>query len=114
MSEIEVALGLPHVMDVELISAEERQRHLRPRRFPLPRSTAPEYPWPAPTEKDLNSEDFNLVWEEIKGWDINVSQVYGGYCSATGNHVMALLFALGLRNIQDYTPGLKRNQGEKK
>lgn len=82
----------------------------RPRRHPLPRSNKPEYPWPAPKSKDLLAEDFNMVWEAIKLWDINVPAVYGGYCTATGNHVMEILFALGLRNIQDYSPGLKRNQ----
>lgn len=67
----------------------------RPSRKPLP-------PWPSSKPEDLESEDFNLVWEAIKTWDINVPAVYQGYCSATGNHVMEILFALNLRNIQDY------------
>ena len=62
----------------------------------------PKYPWPDPKPEDLESEDFNLVWECIKSWDINVPEVYEGYCGATGNHVMAILFATGKRSIQDY------------
>lgn len=62
----------------------------------------PEFPWPDPKAEDLESEDFNLVWECIKTWDINVPAVYSGYCGSTGNHVMQILFATGKRNIQDY------------
>lgn len=51
--------------------------------------------WPHPTEEDLQSEAFARVWECIKGWDVNVSDVYAGYCGATGNHVRAILDALG-------------------
>jgi hypothetical protein len=62
----------------------------------------PEFPWPHPKPEDLEAEDFNLIWECIKTWDINVPEVYSGYCGATGNHVMQILFATGKRNIQNY------------
>lgn len=62
----------------------------------------PEYPWPDPKPEDLNKEDFNLVWECIKTWDINVPEVYDGYTTATGNHVISILFATGQRSIQNY------------
>lgn len=62
----------------------------------------PEYPWPDPKPSDLIAEDFNLVWECIKSWDINVPEVHEGYAEATGNHVMSILFATGKRNIADY------------
>lgn len=62
-----------------------------------------EYPWPDPKPEDLKSEDFNLIWECIKTWDINVPEVdKDKYSGATGNHVMSILFAAGKRNIQDY------------
>ena len=47
-----------------------------------------------PEEKDLDRTEFNAVWNEIKSWDINVSEEYVGYCGATGNHVMAILNAI--------------------
>lgn len=62
----------------------------------------PQYPWPDPKPEDLYAEDFLLVWECIKTWDVNVPEVYEGYCGATGNHVMSILFATGKRSIQDY------------
>lgn len=58
--------------------------------------------WPDPKIADLESEDFNALWETIKTWDINVPAVYEGHCSTTGNHVIALLMALGLRHPSDY------------
>lgn len=61
-----------------------------------------EFSWPDPKPEDLEAEDFTLVWECIKTWDINVPEAYAGYCGATGNHVMAILFATGKRNITDY------------
>ena len=66
---------------------------------PLPR-----FPWPDPKPEDLEKEDFNLAWECIKTWDINVPEVDGEgmYTGATGNHVMQILFATGKRNITDY------------
>lgn len=51
-------------------------------------------PWPDPTPEMLQSPEFEAVWQCIKGWDINVPDVYGGYCGATGNHVRAILDAL--------------------
>src|SRR5882672_4090104 len=50
--------------------------------------------WPDPTPEMLNTPEFNAVWERIKSWDINVPDVYSGYCGATGNHVRAILDAL--------------------
>lgn len=51
-------------------------------------------PWPDPTPEMLATPEFNAVWQCIKRWDINVPDVYGGYCGATGNHVRAILDAL--------------------
>lgn len=78
-------------------------RSLDPNRcHPLPDPLPSEYPWVSPRAKDLVAKDFNAIWESIKSWDINVPEAYQGYCGATGNHVMHILFALGLRSIQDY------------
>ena len=49
---------------------------------------------PSPTEADLDSRAFNAIWDVIKRWDVNVSEYYGGYCGATGSHVMLILAAL--------------------
>jgi hypothetical protein len=51
--------------------------------------------WPDPTQAQLDSPAFAAVWQCIKRWDINVPDVYTGYCGATGNHVRAILDALG-------------------
>ena len=72
-------------------------------------SKKPQAVWPDPKWKDLESEDFNAVWECIKSWDINVPEFYDGYTTANGNHVMAILIALGLRDrsgYQDSSPKL--------
>lgn len=56
----------------------------------------PSRPWPDPTPEMLASPAFDAVWQAIKGWDIHVPGAYGGYCGATGNHVRAILDALGV------------------
>ena len=52
------------------------------------------FEWPDPTPEMLKDPRFKAVWQAIKTWDINVPGAYGGYCSATGNHVRAILDAL--------------------
>ena len=71
----------------------ERQRYIGGEAISLtgPRNPAP---WPDPTEDMLDDPRFVAVWNCIKSWDINVPEVYGGYCGATGNHVRAILDAL--------------------
>ena len=44
-----------------------------------------------PTPEDFRNPLFDLIWNEIKTWDINVPSEYRGYCGATGNHVCAIL-----------------------
>jgi len=52
--------------------------------------------WPDPTEEMVSTPEFEAVWQCIKSWDIAVPEVYYGYCcGATGNHVRAILDALG-------------------
>ena len=60
--------------------------------------------WVNPKDEDLDAEDFELVWNCIKKWDVNVPWAYDGYCHSTGNHVMQILFALRLRDFSDYYP----------
>jgi len=56
--------------------------------------------WPAPTEEMLETAEFNAVWECIRTWDINVPEVNGDlYSEATGNHVRAILEALGASKL---------------
>ena len=52
--------------------------------------------WLDPTPEMLESEEFNAIWQVIKTWDINVPEVYEGYCGANGNHVRAILDGLNL------------------
>lgn len=51
--------------------------------------------WPDPTPEMLKLPQFEAIWQCIKDWDINVPHAYSGYCGATGNHVRAILDALG-------------------
>lgn len=50
--------------------------------------------WPDPTPEMLADPKFEAIWQRIKHWDINVPEVYSGYCGANGNHVRAILDAL--------------------
>jgi hypothetical protein len=50
--------------------------------------------WPDPTGEQLQSPQFEVIWQVIKSWDISVPDAYRGYCGATGNHVRAILDAL--------------------
>lgn len=49
--------------------------------------------WPDPTPEMLKTPEFQAVWQQIKGWDIE-RKPGDGYCGATGNHVRAILDAL--------------------
>lgn len=50
---------------------------------------------PAPTDETLSTPEFNAVWDCIKTWDIAVPESYDGYMGAIGNHVQAILNAIG-------------------
>ena len=54
-------------------------------------------PWPDPSQEELDTPEFEAIWQAIKTWDINVPEAYGGYCGATGNHVKAILSSLQSR-----------------
>jgi hypothetical protein len=53
------------------------------------------HPWPDPAPEHFQDPRFDKIWNVIKTWDINVPDAYRGYCGATGNHVRAILEALG-------------------
>lgn len=55
----------------------------------------PTIEWLDPTEDMLRNPAFKAIWHCIKTWDINVPEAYNGYCGANGNHVRAILGALG-------------------
>jgi len=58
--------------------------------------------WKSPTPEMIESPEFNAIWECIKTWDINVPEVYNGYCGANGNHVVLILEAFyRLKDLQD-------------
>lgn len=50
--------------------------------------------WLSPTPEMMKDPRFEKIWQVIKTWDINVPEVYEGYCGATGNHVRAILEGL--------------------
>lgn len=55
--------------------------------------------WRDPLPEELNTPEFNAVWECIKNWDIGLPfdiHISGGqiYSGATGNHVVAILDSL--------------------
>ncbi|HLJ25350.1 MAG TPA: hypothetical protein VKY85_01425 [Candidatus Angelobacter sp.] len=68
--------------------------------------TVPAVDWPDPTPWMLNDPLWNVIWEAIKTWDINVPAVYGGYMGATGNHATAIFNAIRLP--KDGRPRLSR------
>ena len=53
-----------------------------------------------PEPEELDTPEFNAVWECIKNWDIgrpeDIHKPSGSqmYCGATGNHVVCILDAL--------------------
>jgi hypothetical protein len=59
-----------------------------------------------PSSEDIEQNEFKAIWGVIKDWDINVSGEYKGYCSATGNHVMAIMDSLKeMRDKQEVIMG---------
>lgn len=60
----------------------------------------PRRPWPDPTPEMFEANGFMTIWDCIKHWDINVHDVYSGYCGATGNHVRAIMDALHERGFK--------------
>ena len=50
--------------------------------------------WPDPTPEMLADPLFDAIWNVIKTWDINVPDIYAGYCGATGNHARAIYAAI--------------------
>ena len=49
---------------------------------------------PSPTQKQLDSPEFEAIWRVIKSWDVNVPEFYDGYCGANGSHVVLILESL--------------------
>ena len=49
---------------------------------------------PNPTKEDLESPEFNAIWDVIKSWDINVPEYYSGYMGGNGSHVKLILQSL--------------------
>ena len=51
-------------------------------------------PMPNPTPEQLDSPQFEAIWQVIRTWDVNVPEHYRGYCGANGSHVALILNAL--------------------
>lgn len=65
--------------------------------------------WESPTPEMMKTPEFNAIWECIKTWDINVPEVYDGYCGANDNHVVLILDALyKLKDLQDTERKIKK------
>lgn len=82
---------------VECYNRQAKGKKLMPIALPVDPASmwADNEVWPDPTPEMLASPEFERVWQCIKSWDINVPEVHKGYCGATGNHVRAILDALG-------------------
>jgi len=85
---------LRQMTDEEYQEWKASQEKLRKATVPYPFKTKKE--WLDPTPAMLESAEFDAIWQVIKTWDINVPDVYAGYCGATGNHVRAILDGLNL------------------
>lgn len=59
--------------------------------IPLQETEVEQKEMPNPTEQELNSPEFNAIWEVIQDWDVNVPEYYEGYCGANGSHVKLIL-----------------------
>lgn len=55
---------------------------------------APTKSLPNPSEKEMNTQLFNKIFEVIKDWDINAPDYYSGYMSGNGSHVKLLMDAI--------------------
>jgi hypothetical protein len=69
---------------------------------PLPspiHETPVEFYAPEPTASDLESPEFNAVWDAIKKWDIS-RYSNGIYEGATGTDVMRILTALRKAGVE--------------
>lgn len=51
-------------------------------------------PMPSPTKSEMESKEFEAIWNLIKTWDLNVPEYYSGYTSGNGSHVKLILDAL--------------------
>ncbi len=51
-------------------------------------------PMPSPSKSEIDSEEFNALWDVIKTWDISVPEYYSGYTGGNGSHVKLLLDVL--------------------
>ena len=47
-----------------------------------------------PTPEELETPEFNALWELMKAWDICTTGNYDSYSNTTGNHIVAVLDAL--------------------
>lgn len=58
-------------------------------------------PMPNPSKEEVDSLQFNAIWDIIKTWDINVPEFYSGYCSGNGSHVKLILDSLKQANREE-------------
>lgn len=54
-------------------------------------------PMTSPSRSEIDSDEFNALWEIIKTWDISVPEYYSGYTGGNGSHVKLILD--GLRSV---------------
>jgi hypothetical protein len=52
-----------------------------------------------PTQKDLNSPEFDAIWDVIKGWDIDRTGSKQRWAGATGTDVMIIIKALREKDL---------------
>lgn len=72
---------------------------------------SPPFVWKAPTQEQIESTEFNLIWKAIKTWDIQVPEAYVGPSGSTGNHVVHILgyFLPYLKSLKDTKTTLRNH-----
>ncbi len=56
---------------------------------------------PSPSKEEIESLQFNAIWDIIKTWDINVPEFYSGYTGGNGSHVKLILDSLKQSNREE-------------
>lgn len=67
---------------------------VKPRPFKVLKLKQDYVDMPNPSKDEIESDEFNDIWNIIKNWDINVPSHYSGYTGANGSHVKLILDGL--------------------
>lgn len=62
-------------------------------------------PMPSPSKEEIDSLQFNAIWNVIKSWDINVPEFYSGYCGGNGSHQCMQKIKLFMERLTKFPQG---------